>query len=266
MSGKIIVAVVAAAVSSASAATVGVVYKKMVEPKPIEISAPVSEAAASLGPVRSAVVLNATDSLFGFLAGSTGEGDSSADTTGGSDATACRGGARCVIVARTSDRRVNILGSAAPSFWLGGNSRDFYANPDAEGLLWFEERARVVAGITHRRPKTENLGLEPQSDQGSAQNGNGDPSGSNGENDSGASDLAQSSPTKSTAGLGYPIGIEVQTSLPGGLSFNDGGLSLVNLLSALAPIDATPNPTPSVLPPTFGSCLTRPTIRLRRRQ
>ena len=176
MSGKVIVAVVAAAVSSASAATVGVVYKKMVEPKPIEVSAPVSETGPSTGPVRSAVVLNASDSLFGFLADSTGEGDLTANSISQGDPTACRGRAGCVMVARASDRRVNILGSATtiPPFWLGGDSRDFYAFPVARGLASFEEQARIIVRSTHGRPKTGTLGLEPQSDDGSAHKEGGD--------------------------------------------------------------------------------------------
>jgi hypothetical protein len=245
LSGKVIAAVVAAAVSSASAATVGVVYKKMVEPKPVEASAPVGVTVAS-GPVRSAVVLNASDSLFGFLASSTGEGDSSADSTTGEGDATCRGRDGCVLVARTSDRRVNILGSAATMpFWLGGDSRDVYAYPAAGDFLSFGEPERVVVRLAHRRLKIGTLGLEPQTDQGLAQNGNGEPSGSGGETASSVSDLSQSSPTRSTAGLGYPIDIGGLSAPSGVASFKDGSSSPVDLLPALPPIDMTSNPAPS---------------------
>jgi hypothetical protein len=249
LSGKVIAAVVAAAVSSASAATVGVVYKKMVEPKPVEASAPVGVMVASGGPVRSAVVLNASDSLFGFLAGSTGEGDSSADSTTGEGDATCRGRDGCVLVARTSDRRVNILGSAATMpFWLGGDSRDVYAYPAAGDFLSFGEPERVVVHLAHRRPKTGTLGLEPQSDQGSAQNGNGDPSGSGGESPSSVSELSQSSPTRSSAGLGYPIDIGGLPAPSGISSFKEGSSSPVDLLPALLPIGMTSDPAPSFDP------------------
>ncbi len=266
MSGKVFAVVVAAAVSSASAATVGVVYKQMVERKPIEASAPMTEMATSAGPVRSAVVLNASDSLFGFLAGSMTEGDSPADTAGESDSTVCRAGARCVVVARASDRRVNILGSAAaiPPFWLGGDSRDVYADRAAQGVLSFDEGARIVVHLARRRLKTGTLGFDPQSDDGSAQTGTQEPSGPGPANlsstfnagassptTSGASSptpSGASSPTTSGAGLGYPIEIEVQTpplapEIPPPV---DNVSSLDNLLTALSPIDTASNP-----PPTF---------------
>ena len=138
-----------------------------------------TEMATSAGPVKSAVVLNASDSLFGFLAGSMTEGDLSADSAGESDPTACRAGARCVVVARASDRRVNILGSAAaiPPFWLGGDSRDVYADRAAQGVLSFDEPARIVVHLARRRLKTGTLGFDSQSDDGSAQTGTQEPSG-----------------------------------------------------------------------------------------
>ncbi len=258
MSGKVIAVVVAAAVSSASAATVGVVYKKMVEPKPIEASAPMTETAASAGSVKSAVVLNASDSVFGFWAGSTTEGDSSADSAGESDPTACRAGARCAVVARASDRRVNILGSAAaiPPFWLGGDSRDVYADRAAQGVLSFDEPARIVVHRAGRRLETETLGFDPQSDDGSAQTGTQEPSGPGPANlssafnsgDSSPTTSGDSAPTTSGAGLGYPIEIDVQTP-PLALEIPppaDNVSSLDNLLTAFSPIDTAPNP-----PPTF---------------
>ena len=258
MSGKVLAVVVAAAVSSASAATVGVVYKRMVEQKPVEASVPMTEMATSAGPVKSAVVLNASDSLFGFLAGSMTEGDSSTDAAGESDPTACRAGARCVVLARASDRRVNILGSAAaiPPFWLGGDSRDVYADRAAQGVLSFDEPARIVVHLARRRLKTGTLEFDPQSDDGSAQTGTQEPSGSGPANLSSPfnSDASSpttsgaSSPTTSGAGLGYPIEIEVQTpplapEIPPPV---DNVSSLDNLLTALSPIDTASNP-----PPTF---------------
>ena len=258
MSGKVLAVVVAAAVSSASAATVGVVYKRMVEQKPVEASVPMTEMATSAGPVKSAVVLNASDSLFGFLAGSMTEGDLSTDAAGESDPTACRAGARCVVLARASDRRVNILGSAAaiPPFWLGGDSRDVYADRAAQGVLSFDEPARIVVHLARRRLKTGTLEFDPQSDDGSAQTGTQEPSGSGPANLSSPfnSDASSpttsgaSSPTTSGAGLGYPIEIEVQTpplapEIPPPV---DNVSSLDNLLTALSPIDTASNP-----PPTF---------------
>lgn len=258
MSGKVLAVVVAAAVSSASAATVGVVYKRMVEQKPVEASVPMTEMATSAGPVKSAVVLNASDSLFGFLAGSMTEGNSSTDAAGESDPTACRAGARCVVLARASDRRVNILGSAAaiPPFWLGGDSRDVYADRAAQGVLSFDEPARIVVHLARRRLKTGTLEFDPQSDDGSAQTGTQEPSGSGPANLSSPfnSDASSpttsgaSSPTTSGAGLGYPIEIEVQTpplapEIPPPV---DNVSSLDNLLTALSPIDTASNP-----PPTF---------------
>jgi hypothetical protein len=248
LSGKIFVAVVTAAVSSASAATVGVVYTKIVEPKHIEASASVSET-ASAGPVGSAVVLNASDSLFGFFAGSTGEGDSSADSAGESDPT-CRGKAGCVMLARASDRRVNILGSAGPSFWLGGDSRDSYADRAMQDMLLAFNPAKVVVHVGRRRLKTGTLGFEPQSDGGLADSGTEDPSGSGPQNTSGTFESGNWSPTSSSPGLGYPIEIEFQTSplLPFGTVTNtvDSVSWPADPLTAYSPIDTAPIPTPLI--------------------
>ena len=203
-------AVVAAAVSSASAATVGVVYKKIVEPNH-ETSVSVSETSASGGPVRSAVVLNASDNLFGFFVGSTDDSDTLTDPTGESDPGICRGSASCLVVARASDRRVNILGSAAPipPIWLGGDSRDFYADRAEQDIL----SAFNHLAMGRRRLKFRTIGFDPQSDDGSAQSGT--PSGSGGQNSSGASGSGGSSPTSSSSGLGNPVEIEGQSSPPG---------------------------------------------------
>ena len=251
MSGKIFVAVVAAAVSSASAATVGVVFKKIVEPTHVEATAPVSETAASAGSVRSAVVLNASDSLFSSFAGSTSENDSLAEsTTSPSDSTACRGKSGCMRVVRASDRRVNILGSAAaiPPIWLGGDSRDVYADQAEQDLLSaIDDRAKIIVHIGHRRFKTGSLAFEPQSDDGLAESGSGDPSASGPQNSSNALNSGDSSPTSSSPGLGYPIEIEVETSplLAVRPSVEDVSLP-ADSLTAYSPIDAPPNPTPSI--------------------
>ena len=262
MSGKLFVAVVAAAVSSASAATVGIVYKNIVEPKPIEASVSVSETAASAGPVRSAVVLNASDSFFGFFAGSAGEGDSFADSAGASDPTACRGRAGCVVVARASDRRVDILGSAAtiPPVWLGGDSRDAYADRTGPAMLSaFNEPAKITIPLGRLRRKTRTLGFESQSDDGSAESGIENPSVSAHQNASGASGSGASSATSSSPGVGYPIEIELQTSPPLGAQPSVDGVSWpVGLLNAYSPIDAAPNATPGIGLPARRDVADRP--------
>lgn len=121
MSGKLIVAVVAAAVSSASAATVGVVFTRVIHPRHVEASA--SASAPAPGPVKSAVVLNASESLFDPPAG---------DSSSESDVPGCStpGGAQhCAAAPHGSDVRLNILGSSLTIFpiWLGGDSEDLYA-------------------------------------------------------------------------------------------------------------------------------------------
>ncbi|HXZ17402.1 MAG TPA: hypothetical protein VEH77_15825, partial [Roseiarcus sp.] len=74
MSGKVLVAVVAVAVSSASAATVGGFVYKMVAPQHGAAQIGVGETASVSGPVK-AVVLNASESAGPFA-------DSSADDGG----------------------------------------------------------------------------------------------------------------------------------------------------------------------------------------
>jgi hypothetical protein len=248
LSGKLFVAVVAAAVSSASAATVGIVYRNIVEPKSNEASVSVSETAASAGLVGSAVVLNASDSFFGFFAVSADEGD--ADSAGASDPTDCRGLAGCVVVARASDRSVNILGSAAsvPPVWPGGDSRDAYADRTGPAMLsGFNEPPKIMIHLERLRGKTRTLEFESQSDDGSAESGTENPSVPAHQNASGASDSGASSATSSSPDLGYPIEIELQTSPPLGAQPSVDGVSWpVGLLNAYSPIDGAPNATPGI--------------------
>jgi hypothetical protein len=121
LTGKALTAIVALAVSSASAATVGVVYTRIVQ---TQHSAPAlaAEGAGGSGqrPANSAVVLNALESLSGTFA----------DSAGDDGAPACpTDSPRCGTGLRDPDVRLNILGSepAIPPIWLGGDSEDRYS-------------------------------------------------------------------------------------------------------------------------------------------
>ena len=117
MSGKLVAALVAAAVSSASAATVGIVYTKLAP------HAGTARGVDDASTVKSAVVLNATENFL----------DSFADLGVDGDAPACPNrddARRCVVVARAADIKLNILGYTVsiPPIWLGGDSEDRYAS------------------------------------------------------------------------------------------------------------------------------------------
>ncbi len=133
MSGKLIIGFVAAAVSSASAATVGVVYTKIVHTHNIDAPFPVAEVPASSAQLKTAVVLNANEGYFDSFKDS-----SSSDEV---DAPVCSGvedSQRCVVVARASDVHLKILGYtlSLPPIWLGGDSQDADTS-NADGLSEF---------------------------------------------------------------------------------------------------------------------------------
>ncbi|HXZ18032.1 MAG TPA: PEPxxWA-CTERM sorting domain-containing protein [Roseiarcus sp.] len=122
MSGKVRVAVVAAALGCASAAIVGVVYK-MAGPQHGAAQTSVGETVAISAAGKTAVVLNASQSVQPFA-------DSSADDA---EAPACPSGAdgkRCVVVARAYQTPFRILGLTVsipiPPLWLGRDSEDRY--------------------------------------------------------------------------------------------------------------------------------------------
>ncbi len=162
MSGKFIVAAFAVGLSSASAATVGFVYTRLVQTWNMEAAISKGEAAANPGPLKSAVVLNASGGFFGSFA------DSPAD----SDAAACPVGAdslRCGAGSHASDKRVNILGHTViiPPIWLGGDSENQYSNEDNR-FDWFGDEPRQTFDFKRRfrlrRAGLDELSLSPQSD------------------------------------------------------------------------------------------------------
>ena len=140
MSGKVLVAVVAAAVSSASAATVGVVYTKIVGARHIEATVLPSELVTGPATVTSAVVLNAS--------GSESFGDLPVDGDAPGCASAESG--RCGAAAPgRSELQINILGKTLtiPPILLG-NSEDQYTDtrfvwPAMPDLRPFEFRGRI---------------------------------------------------------------------------------------------------------------------------
>jgi len=117
VSGKFIAAVLVAA-SSASAATVGVVYTKLASPRH-EAAAVAVDNGSAPSALQSAVVLNASESLFEHESG-----EDSADPI----CTAAAEARGCFTVMRSSDVRLKILGYTLtiPPLWLGGDSEDQY--------------------------------------------------------------------------------------------------------------------------------------------
>ncbi len=119
MSGKTIIAFVALAASSASAATATIAYTRIFQPQPVHTLAAGSGGASVQGHAESAVVLNAS------------EGFSFADSDGDRGSPACLSDGdsqRCTSGLRGSDVRLQILGSTPtfPPIWLGGDSEDRY--------------------------------------------------------------------------------------------------------------------------------------------
>jgi hypothetical protein len=126
VSGKFIAAVLLAA-SSASAATVGVVYTRLASPRHEAAAISVDKGAAA--PLQSAVVLNASESLF--------EHESGEEITDPVCTTAAETHG-CFTVMRSSDVRLNILGYTLtiPPLWFGGDSEDLYG-PANSRSSWF---------------------------------------------------------------------------------------------------------------------------------
>ena len=248
MSGRLLVAALLAA-SSASAATVGVVYTRIVAPHHVEASAVTDPEASSSGTVKSAVVLDAAESVFEPFADSTAESD-----TPVCPSKAEQGG--CVLVSRASDIRLTILGYTVtiPPLWLGGDSEDQYSGANA-GVLWLTGdpwifEAPVLSG---RRLV---LGAK---DDSTAQSDGGN------ENTNGTSNLNQSGSQSSFATGGGDGGFELSTPWPEGpaspvlLADSGGGGGKTGFFpSPFFPLDETsppatsngePGPQPGASPP-----------------
>ena len=121
MSGKTIIAFVALAASSASAATATIVYRRIFQPQHVDALAAGGGGASGQGHAEFAVVSNASEGFSGPFA------DSDADS--GSPACLSDGDSqRCASGLHGSDVRVQILGSTPtfPPIWLGGDSEDQY--------------------------------------------------------------------------------------------------------------------------------------------
>jgi hypothetical protein len=171
LSGKIAIGLVTAAVSSASAATVGVVYTKIVYTNNIDVAS-VAELAPSTP--KTAVVLNAKEGYFDSV-----QDSSSSDA----DAPVCPGAEdsqRCVVVARASDVHLKILGYtlSLPPIWLGGDSQDAVpANADGLPSL-FDELPSGLEVVVHLRrrhvlPSDQSPGPQEDSGTGGPQSQNG---------------------------------------------------------------------------------------------
>jgi hypothetical protein len=156
------VAVLAAAVSSASAATVGVVFTRIVEPRHVEATA-TAGAAAPGASVKSAVVLNASEGFFEPFSSSAAESDATGCPNTG-DSQRCSAGAG----ARSTEVRLNILGSspAIPPIWLGGDSEDQYSTGGDQlmpPVLLSPLSMEIAVGLAHRHTRLNNISTDPQS-------------------------------------------------------------------------------------------------------
>ena len=179
MTGKFFLGLVAAAFSSASAATVGVVYTTVIHSTRVDVAATVGEVAPISAPVKTAVVLNANDGYFDSVKDSTPEGAPSV-CSGVDDSQ------RCVVVARASDVRLKILGYTLtlPPIWLGGDSQDTYSGdgqlsslfnelaPDLEVVVHVRRRHGLVGEISAHADVGTDGQYAPQS-QGGSNDGNG---------------------------------------------------------------------------------------------
>jgi hypothetical protein len=121
MSGKAMIAFVALAASTASAATATIVYHKIFQPKPGHSVLAEGAGALGLGHVKFAVMSNASEAFSGSLADSAGDSGSPSCRSGGASQT-------CVSSSRGSDVRLQILGSTPtfPPIWLGQDTEDLY--------------------------------------------------------------------------------------------------------------------------------------------
>lgn len=192
MSGRVILAVLLAA-SSASATTAGFVYTRLVAPR--------HESAVTVGvgpvqataPVKTAVVLNASESLFGSLSDSSPDSGAPVCPT----ATDSHG---CITLMRASNVRLKILGYTLtiPPLWLGGDSEDQYAATDNRAPWLGHEFPELFVHPAHLHAHTARgeLPTDPEnsdSDSGSPQGG----SQSGSSNDS-ANDGSQPAPAART--------------------------------------------------------------------
>ena len=238
MTGKLLVAVVAAAVSSASAATVGVVFTRVAATH--HGDAPAAVGAAASGPVRSAVVLNASESLFESLSG-----DSSASE---GDASSCTDPHGCGGASRGSDVRLNILGSSLTilPIWLGGDTQDAYSNRVAPLTLpEFSPAAplKVEFHVPRRNGVSDGGARDPQSDSETpAQSGSQDQSGSQNQNATRTDASGQSTVTGSD--LGATMELVATPAITSGLLIPGVVAPTVDALTVLASADATPIATP----------------------
>ena len=180
MTGKFIAALVAAGFSTASAATVSVVYTTIILPHHVDAPAPPSEVAFS-GGAKTAVVLNATNGYFDSVK------DSSADGDGGPACSGADALQHCVVVTRASDVRLKILGYTLtlPPIWLGGDSEDAYSangTNDASPSFYGFEGLGVVVRLGRRHEAGGLLSSGPPAPGTDGQSG---PQSQNGESNSG---------------------------------------------------------------------------------
>ncbi len=121
MSGKTIIAFVALAASSASAATATIVYRTIFQPQHVDALAAGGGGASGQGHAEFSVVTNASESFSKPFADSDAESGSPACLSDGDSQ-------RCASGLHGSDVRVQILGSTPtfPPIWLGGDSEDQY--------------------------------------------------------------------------------------------------------------------------------------------
>jgi hypothetical protein len=162
LNGKILVAAVLS-VSTASAATVGVLYTRVVSPRHVEARGASGEAPTVA--VTSAVVLSAQEGFFEGLA-------ESGDAPVCPSQTAQTG---CVMISPASSIRLDILGYTVtiPPVWLGGDSEDVLAQQSP--VPWLEDgdpfseswgvggRRREVAPAPDGGNSATNSGFEIQS-------------------------------------------------------------------------------------------------------
>jgi PEP-CTERM motif len=247
LTGKALIAIVALAVSSASAATVGVVYTRIVQTHH-SAAALAAEGVGGSGqpPAKSAVVLNALESLSGAFADSAGDDGAPACPTVGDSS-------HCAAGLRDPDVRLKILGSEpSPPIWLGGDSEDRYSL-EGDPFFWPGLDAPSPFELVVKLPVSPSSGQTGSQDQNVSQ-ANGAQSSSTGSSlgvQSNAFEIsAPSAPFANILGAGFP-----------NVTIDPSGLGSI-------PIDAPPaadpffgdslgpGPTPPVppLPATLSCC------------
>jgi hypothetical protein len=162
LSGKIVVAVAGIVMSSASAATVGIVYEGILSFRHDATVAPAVEGGI-VGPSKGAVVLNSAESVF----------DTVKDALSGTEDTICPGlaGSKgCVLVPSSKDVRVKIFGHdvTIPVTWPGLDGEDEYSAVPAMwsriGLL----NQDIQFVLNGRRGVAETGGTQTSDDSSSA--------------------------------------------------------------------------------------------------